>query len=134
MHLTPTAFVQQLSAQHEITRDDIVTTQIVHSLVKQYGERVLLKDILPHVELDKNIIEYIMFLKKTGLLTTSALSKIIRVMKQISWLMYTDIVSQVNIPWEFGIDAAQYYIANELGVTALEKKPCIQKNAFIWSL
>lgn len=121
MHLTPTSFVQQLHAQHEITREDIVAVQIVHALVKQYGARVLEKDILPHVSLDKNIVEFITFFKKTGLLATSALSKIIRMMKQTSWLMYTDIVSLHTIPWDVKIDDAQYHIANELGVTALEK-------------
>jgi hypothetical protein len=84
MHLTPTSFVQQLHAQHEITRDDIVVVQIVHSLVKQYGARVLLKDILPHVSVENSIVDFIQFFKKTDLLTTSALSKIIRIMKQIS--------------------------------------------------
>lgn len=121
MHLTPTSFVQQLSAQHEITRDDIVVIQIIHNLVKQYGARVLIKDILPRIDLDKDVVAYILFFKKTDLLTTSSLSKIIRIMKQISWLMYTDIVSNDKIPWEFDIEAAQYHIANELGVTALEK-------------
>ena len=91
MHFTPHSFVTLMSAHHEISRDSIVQTQIIHSLMKTYWERVLVHKILWNIQLDDELVSYVHLLKEAWLLHISALWQIIRIMKSHTWILNTDI-------------------------------------------
>lgn len=118
MQLTPTTFVQQLSAEHDITRDHIVLTKIVHSLVKKYGERVLISDIVKNITMDKELVDYISFLKNTGLLSVSSLSTLIRLMQEKSWILHMHVSSYDKISMPTSIVWEEYDITRTIGVVA----------------
>ena len=101
MHYTPQSFVSLLSEHHDINRDSIAQTQIVHSLIKIYWERWLLHGIIDKIEIDKELVDYIHLLKKAWLLQTSTLGQLIRIMKSYTWLLHTDIaVSSEDVQYE----------------------------------
>jgi hypothetical protein len=107
MHFTPQSFVSLLSSYHDINRDSIAQTQIVHSLMKTYWERVLIHDIINKVDIDKELVDYIRLLKEAWLLQISALGQLIRIMKSYTWLLNTDItvsskdVQYTSDTWEY---------------------------------
>lgn len=107
MHFTPQSFASLLSSHHDINRDSIAQTQIVHSLIKIYWERVLLHSIVDKVDMDKELVGYIRLLKEAWLLQTSALGQLIRIMKSYTWQLNTDItvssedVQYTSDTWEY---------------------------------
>ena len=92
MRFTPQAFVTHLAAHHEISRDTIEQTKIVYQLVKQYGERILMRHLSNVIELDEDMILYMRFLQQIKLLSSTMLSQVIRVMTQHVDLIYPDII------------------------------------------
>lgn len=101
MRFTPYTFVTHLAAHHEINRDTIEQTKIVYQLVKQYGERILMRHLVETIGLDENTLSYMRFLQQAKLLSASFLGQVLRVMRQHVDLIYAHVTvtgDDVSVP------------------------------------
>lgn len=117
MRFTPHAFVTQLAAHHEISRDTIEQTKIVYHLVKQYGERVLMYRLLETIGLEEDMISYMRFLQQAKLLSSGLLRQVLTIMRQHVDLVYPDVtVTHEHVKVSMNAETYERHVGGSPGV------------------